>query len=262
MRLNQIVSTAIVAALSGTAALGGQSPVVGATTGFMAAFPPNNAGNPYALNWHTTLSAGAPVTPNAFANFVTNGPKSFTFDSLASALAPGTNGGFNVTISANDSGSFYYGDTDTLRDGDFNAGNDPRPTHNSLAVAFGNNLWTSNQLEMTFAPGVTAFGFNYEDIGDVGGSLTVLFSNGVTETITTAGNNNDPDRDGFMWAVAALNTTITSITFTQTFPGSDPDDGFIFYDFVSIQTIPLPPAAFAGLGLLAGLGVVRRIRRA
>ena len=256
MRLNQIVSTAIVAALSGTA-LGGQSDVVSDTADFMTDFLPLSGGNPYALNWHTTLSAGSPT----FANAVTNGPGNFTFDSLPSALPPGTNGGFNVNISATDGGSFYFGDTDNLRNVDFNAGDDPRPTHNSLAVAFGNNLWTSNELVMDFSPGVTAFGFNYEDIGDVGGTLEVLFSDGTFETITTTGNSSDPDRDGFMWSVAALNTTITSITFTQTFPGNDPDDGFIFYDFVSIQTIPLPPAALAGLGLLGGLGVARRLRK-
>lgn len=260
MRLNQIVSTAIVAALSGTA-LGGQSNTVGDTAAFMAAFAPHSNGNPYALNWHTTLSAGIPVTPGHNGSFVTNGPENFTFDSLASALPPGTNGGFNVNISATDSGSFYFGDTDNLRNVDFNAGNDPRPTHNSLAVAFGNNLWTSNELIMDFSPGVTAFGFNYEDIGDVGGTLEVLFSDSTFERITTAGNSSDPDRDGFMWSVAAANTTIDRITFTQTFPGNDPDDGFIFYDFVSIQTIPLPPAALAGLGLLGGLGVARRLRK-
>lgn len=263
MTYNVTLGAALLAAIGGTA-IAGQSNTVGDTSGFLADYAAiyGDAGLNQ-VNWHTGL-AGTDFNSNSNTSSA-----SFVFSSLPGAV-DSTNGGFMVHIDttqdnsfSDTGGDFYFGDTNTLRNIDFDAGDDPRPSaaDNSLAVAFGNSSWTSNQLEMLFDPGVTAFGFSYEDIGDVGGTLEVLFSDGTTETITTSGSNNDPDRDGFMWAVADAGTTITSIHLTQTFGGGDPSDGFIFYDFATIQVVPLPPAALAGLGLIAGIGAVRRLRR-
>lgn len=245
-------------ASSGAAANAGQTNTVGDASGMLAHYNSVYGGSNNKVNWHTGLGG----TGN-FSTDSDTATASFVFSSLASAIDPSDNGGFTVDIAptSGTSGDFYFGDTDTLRDVDFNAGDNPRPSYNSLAVAFGNNHWTSNEITMTLSPGVTAFGFSYEDIGDIGGTLVVNFSNGTSETITTAGSNSDPDRDGFIWAVADIGATITSVNLAQTFPGKDPNDGFIFYDFATIQVVPLPTAAFAGLGLLGGLGVARRILR-
>ena len=250
------ILTALSAVIAATGvAQAGQVDTLGDTSGFMADYVSAYGAGNYAINWHTSLSAGS----GNFSSFSNNTGTSFTFDSLAGAVNPSENGNFMVNIMTDPGTDFYYGDTDNLRDIDFDGGDEARPTHNSLAVAFGNNAWTSNEVRMSFVPGVTAFGFNYEDIGDVGGTLEVLFSNGITETITTAGASSSPDRDGFMWAVAASGTTIDSITFSQL--NSSANDGFIFYDFATIQVVPLPAPVLAGLGMLGALGVARRIRQ-
>jgi len=208
------------------------------------------------------------VGVNGSLNLETSNPSastgtsaSFTFSSLSNAVGvpgPGFNGGFDVDIASQDTGDFYYGDTVGLRNIDFNAGDEPEPGFNSLAIAFGNTLWSSNELEITLDPGVTSFGFNYEDIGDVGGELVVDFGFGASQVITL-GPGNTNSSDGFIYAIAGAGDYITSITFNQN-DGSE-DDGFIFYGFSTVQAIPLPPAAFAGLGMLGALGVARRLRR-
>lgn len=177
---------------------------------------------------------------------------------------------FGVNISGNDAGAgvadLFIGTTGQLRPIDFNAGNNDRPGDNSLhAVAFGNQLWQSNTMTFDFDPTqtVTAFGFSYEDIGDVRGSLTVDFVDSIDGTIDTrtipiaAGNL----ADGFMSLVADTGYFIDSITFTQTFAAGDANDGFIFYNFSTVQSVPLPPAALAGLGLLGGIAGFRKLRQ-
>lgn len=245
---------AIVASLAGVA-VAGRTNTVSDASGMLAEYNSVYGGaDANRVNWHTGLAGSGSIV--ADSSTMSAG---FVFSSLGSAVNPALNGGFTVSVNSSDGGNFYYGDTDTLRNVDFNAGDDPRPEHNSLAIAFGNRIWESNELIMTIAPGVTAFGFSYEDIGDVGGTLEVLFSDGTSEVVTTSDGR--AERDGFMWAVASMGSTIDSIKLTQTYPGSDPNDGYIFYDFATVQVVPLPAGALAGLGLLGGMGVARRIRK-
>lgn len=250
----QTLSMTLIASLAGTAAAGtvDVQSLVDSTAQFVQNYANvYNGGDTSGVVFNGHM--GVPGSDTVGAS-----TQSFTFDSAVagnSAVA-GFNGGFTVDIDQNDAGTFFYGNVSNLLNIDFNAGNDARPNYDSLSVAFGNERWTSNDVTMAFDPGVTAFGFNYEDIGDVGGTLTVLFSTGDTQVITTSSG---VLRDGFMSIVADAGEFITSINFTQT-PASA-NDGFIFYGFSTVQVVPLPTAAFAGLGLLAGMGVVRRIRR-
>ena len=176
---------------------------------------------------------------------------------------PFPNGNFAVNVAATDGGSFYLGTTGGLDPTYYSAGDSARPADNSLtALAFGNFTYSSNEIVLSFAPNsVTAFGFNYEDIGDVGASLKITLSDGTWEEIDIPGNDNtDPRRDGFISIVSAVNTTIGSITLTQHINPQN-DDGFTFYGFTTVQVVPVPTAALAGLGLLIPLGVARRIKR-
>lgn len=266
MKRNTFACTAILVAVSGTAMAGSvvRSDNLNDTGQFVNRYIAEYGG-PAQLNRHL----GIPGSSNNNATSET-----FTFSSLPGAIGgppsnQGFNGGFDVTVappSSDPNPDFYFGDTNDLRNIiDFDAGDEPAPTSNSLAIAFGNNLWTSNELTMTFSPGVTAFGFNYEDIGDIGGTLRVAFSTGNFIDVVIGPGNNTPEKDGYISVVAEDDVGqggpefITSITFTQT-PGSA-NDGFIFYGFSSVQMVPLPPAALAGLGLLGGLGIARRLRR-
>jgi len=262
MQIKTIIGAALLAALSGTAAAGDvtRSDSLNQYGDMVTAFEAEYL-VPGALNKHMSTPAGN-------NNDATTA--GFRFDSLSNAIgdpnAAGFNGAFDVSIElgAAQTGDFYFRETDGLRNIDFNAGDEPRPSDNTLAIAFGNELWTSNDLVMTLAPGVTAFGFNYEDIGDVGGTLTVEFSTGDFTDIVIGPGNQNAEKDGFISVIADKDAQggaefITSITFTQT-PGTA-NDGFIFYGFASVQTIPLPPAAFAGLGLLRAMAGVRKLRQ-
>lgn len=256
MHFKALTTAALIAACSTTAMAGTVSIVdaVSDTSQFMLDFVGVNGAGNYAINRHTGLEG----TASTRSDFETAN-QSFVFNTLAGAINPNDNGNFQVTLSG-DGGGFHYGSTETLTSIDFNAGNDAAPAQEQLAFAFGNNTWTSESVTMAFNPGVTAFGFSYEDIGDVRGELTVTFSDGSTAFVPANSANNM--RDGFISIVADAGDFITSIEFTQSNdPDSKFDDGFIFYGFSTIQTIPLPPAAFAGLGLLGGLGVARRLRR-
>ena len=177
------------------------------------------------------------------------------------------NGGFTMTVAAGttstpDNGSYYLANTNLgqaggLRNIDFNGGNESAPTGNPIALAFGNQLWTANSMTLSFDPNVTAFGFNYEDIGDVGATLLVTFNSGESSMLSINDDSRRAEGDGFISIVHAAG--IASIELVQQNPQAN--DGFIFYGFQTVQAVPVPPAALAGLGLLGGMGVARRIKR-
>jgi MYXO-CTERM domain-containing protein len=169
-----------------------------------------------------------------------------------------------TTISSPANAGFFVGRIDGangLNNGYFDAGDAARPTNNPIAVAFGNNdHFFANQIQITFNPGVSGFGFNFDDVGDVGAVMIVSWSDGVTQTRTlgVADNNRNANQDGFFGLVRST-ATLTSITFLQS-PGSA-NDGFSMYDLtVSPSVVPLPPAAMAGLAGLAGAGFIARRR--
>lgn len=185
-----------------------------------------------------------------------NSSTQMQFGSLPGAN-PFPNGNFVVDVAATDGGGFYLGDSINLNNTYFDAGDSPRPADGTHALAFGNNTFNSNEIALSFNPNtVTAFGFNYEDIGDVGATLTVTFSNGSSLLqVINAG-----DADGFVSIVSDVaGVTIGTVTLTQGNPQQN--DGFSFYGFTTVQVVPVPTAALAGLGLLIPLGVARRIKR-
>lgn len=206
------------------------------------------------------LQGGSPLGLNAISGL--NSSTQMQFGSLPGAN-PFPNGNFVVDVAATDGGSFYLGDSVSLNNAYFDAGDSPRPANGTHTLAFGNNTFTSNEVTLSFNPNtVTAFGFNYEDIGDVGATLTVTFSNGSSSTlnIPAGAGFNDPARDGFVSIVSDFaNVTIGTVTLTQGNPQQN--DGFSFYGFTTVQVVPVPTAALAGLGLLIPLGVARRIKR-
>jgi hypothetical protein len=179
------------------------------------------------------------------------------FGSVPSAVNSALNGNFTVSVSANDSLNYYLDDVATLNGGNndvwFNGGANNTPDDGTDVLAFGNNASesNSNSVTLTFAPGVTAFGFNYDDMEF--SDLEVTWGSGMTESVDIT------NVEGFMSIVSSAGDTITSLKLTQ-ITGSA-NDGFSFYGFQTVQVVPLPTGALAGLGILGGLGVIRTVRR-
>jgi len=179
------------------------------------------------------------------------------FGSAPAALDPNDNGNFDVAASAT-TGNFVL---DTLGSSGlgnnwFNAGQTGAPGDDTIVLAFGNSsaATNANQVVLDFNPGVTAFGFNYEDVGDFGGELTVNWTNG-TQTVLDTGVFT---ADGFISIVSDdASVTIDQIKLSS----NNANDGFAFYGFQTVQVVPLPSPVLAGLGLLGGLGIARRLRK-
>ncbi|CAN0584317.1 unnamed protein product, partial [Laminaria digitata] len=133
------------------------------------------------------------------------------------------NGGFTMSVAAGttstpDTGNFYLANTNLgqsggLRNIDFNGGDESAPAGNPIALAFGNQLWSANSLTLSFDPNVTAFGFNYEDVGDVGATLLVTFNSGESSTLSINDDSQRRDGDGFISIVHAAG--IASIELVQ-----------------------------------------------
>ena len=194
-----------------------------------------------------------------------NGLAGFTAGSQLS-FGPGAsnplfaeNGSFSIDVATPSPGSGNF-ILDTLGNAGlgnnwFNAGQTPRPSDDTVVLAFGNDeaATTAREVVLAFNPGVTAFGFNFEDVGDFGGELVVNWTNG-TQTIV------DPDQftaDGFISIVSDDGSTIDDIKISN----SANSDGFVFYGFTTVQAVPLPPAALGGLAMLCTLIGSRRLRK-
>jgi len=169
-----------------------------------------------------------------------------------------------TTIGTPANGGFYLGNINVgtgLNNGYFDAGDAARPTNNPLAIAFGNsNHFLANSLQITFNPGVSGFGFNFDDIGDVGAVLVITWGDGKMDTVTLGaiGGPRINEQDGFFGLIRS-DAMLTSISLVQS-PGIN-NDGFTMYDLtVSPSVVPLPPAAFAGLAGLAGVAFIARRR--
>lgn len=178
-----------------------------------------------------------------------------SFGSSSSALNPSQNGMFTSDVTTK-GGNFYFGLASGLSDGYYNAGETGRPADDTITLAFGTSPYSADDLTLDFGMSsvVTAFGFVYEDVGDGGGTLSVSFNEGsdVSLDLSTFG------ADGYISIVSDFGSTISSITLTK---NNSANDGYTFYGFQTVQVVPVPTAALAGLGLLGGLGVARRIRR-
>jgi hypothetical protein len=175
------------------------------------------------------------------------------FISVPSALDNTINGDFTVTVTSNDSGSVFLGDVASFYGGNndnwFNAGTVGTPDDGTNILTMGYGLANSRSVSMAFLPGVTAFGFNYDDIDS--STLEITWNSGVTEMISLS------SAEGFVSIVASGMDTINSLKLTQVGSG----DGLSFYGFQTVQVVPLPTGALAGLGILGGLGVIRTVRR-
>lgn len=169
------------------------------------------------------------------------------------------------TVSS-DNGLFYLGSAQGLNNnqpdvwfntvgGLANVGND------TTVLGFANNAfsgfnYSDTEVTIDFAPGVQGFAFNYADIGDVSeAELIVTWDDGDTSTVALT-TVDDPT--GLISILAGDGREIQSITLEQNL---DRNDGFLFYDFSTLTIVPLPPAAWATLGLLAPLGVMRQVKR-
>ncbi len=160
-----------------------------------------------------------------------------------------------ATVSSNDGGNFYLGAYSGLTNASayFDAGNIAAPGDSETIRAFGNNsaVSNSNDLIITFNPGVVAFGFNFDDISDAGNtSLLITWSDGTTHTEELGGGGNLSD--GFFGLVSDV--AISEIRLQQ---APNLNDGYGLWNF-SVVAVPLPTAtAMAGVGLLA-VGARRR----
>lgn len=168
------------------------------------------------------------------------------------------NGAFQVGVES--AGDYFLGTAQELintNSGDyFNAGSNV-PANSELVLAFGNTEFSAESVTLNFVPNeVASFGFNFDDIEVSELIVTFMDNAGNSEEVSLPSIS---AAEGFLWMVAAQNQTIASITLTQD-PGTA-NDGFSFYGFQTIAVAPVPGAAFAGFGLLGGLGVIRTVRR-
>jgi hypothetical protein len=140
----------------------------------------------------------------------------------------------------------------------------PRPDGNTPTLGFGTTgsgstgtgPRSSNDVLITFNPGVSAFGFNFSDL-DNGGGFQVFFNDGTTAVVDLVSGQGI--QDGFVSIIAASGAYINSVRLFQ--PNFSVAEGITVYDFTTISIVPLPPAAWAGLAMLGGIAGVRKMRR-
>lgn len=220
------------------------------------------------INDYAALRAGGDTSRvhlNHLSGFSVNSQMSFGPGLSNPAFAE--NGSFTVDIAAT-SGNFIMDTVDNLNAQSvgnwFNAGQSPQPAGSTPVLAFGNHESATNasELVLTFNPGVTAFGFNYDDVGDVGAALIINWTDGTQTIISSAAFT----ADGYISIVSdAPGSTIDTITLTQSVGsnGFNYDDGFAFYGFTTaqVQVVPVPLAAWGTLGLLLPMGIARHAKR-
>jgi hypothetical protein len=191
---------------------------------------------------------GAGMCSNALANTV-----SFSGDIVVS----------NIQVTA---GSYIYGDTsiDTFC---FSVATDSVVTLDALSFGVG-STWIDPELFLFNDDGnplgvANLIALNDDWFGaDGNGSTSILDS--LISVFLTAGN--------YKFAVGAYNTTTSEVAsgvspygFGYVVNSIGLNSGAyrvdVTGDGIGVSVVPLPPAAFAGLGLLAGMGAYRRIRK-
>jgi PEP-CTERM motif len=124
----------------------------------------------------------------------------------------------------------------------------------------GNQYWeSSGNMTITFGSPVSAFGFWGVDFGDFGGDLQMVFSNGLSKTITVS-TNGDPNGSVLFWGITETGASFQQIVFNNTMEGTD----YFAFDDMTIgsqqQVKQTPePATLMLLGFgLAGLATLRK----
>lgn len=179
--------------------------------------------------------------------------------------APGSMGASVASFAntASTTGSFYLNAAAGLGSNWFNSGAGVnRPAGATMTLAFGQTGgYSAKDITVAFAPGVQAFGFNFNDVGDHGGAFEVSFSDGTVQSIAfnDSGNAGSFDlQSGYIALIASAGKEITSLRLTQP---TRANDGVSIYGFSTLAVVPLPPAAWAGLAMLGGVAGVRKLRR-
>jgi hypothetical protein len=184
------------------------------------------------------------------------------------ALNFGASGSMGASVAtfartAGTTGSFYLDAASGLGNNWFDSGVGlVRPDGDTIALAFGQSGGlNADDITVTFAPGVQAFGFNFTDVGDQGGAFMVSFSDSTSQSIAfnDSGDAGSFDlQSGYIALIASAGKEITSLRLMQP---TAANDGVAVYGFNTLAVVPLPPAAWAGLAMLGGVAGVRRLRR-
>lgn len=175
------------------------------------------------------------------------------------------NGGLSQNgNSGSNFGVEFVGNTLAIIDADAggtgNFGNEPSPS----TIMF---FLTGSATTMNVAAGFdTGFGTEYVSVNDTGtievyaglnGTGALLGSFAMSANGTASG---DPNGTFNIWAHAGV--AFAGTAHSVLFIGVANQIGFDDVTFgSSVNVVPVPPAAIAGLGMLAGLGAYRRVRK-
>lgn len=186
----------------------------------------------------------------------------------ANALNFGAAGSMGASVATfartgSSTGSFYLNAASGLGNNWFDSGAGlVRPDGATIALAFGQSSGlNADDMTVTFAPGVQAFGFNFTDVGDQGGAFEVSFSDGTTQSIAfndSGAAGSFELQSGYIALIASAGKEITSLRLMQPL---DKNDGVAMYGFSTLVAVPLPPAAWAAFGILIPAGMMRQIKR-
>ena len=214
-------------------------------------------------NSSSTPLAAIPNASGAESNFLSGltGVGTETFEGIAAGSGQPLNLSFPGAGTATLSGG--SGNVTSVASGTASAGRYSVPSASST------NFWEvsaggSGNFEVSFTESIAAFGFYGIDIGDFGGQLKLLLSNGDELVVNnTVGSNGSTDGSVLFFGVIAENAAeeFTSVEFLTT---TGQGDIFAFDNFTIGKeeqvTVPEPGTlALLGLGL-AGLGFSRRKR--
>lgn len=203
--------------------------------------------------------AGDGINSSLWRSFSATGQNTgsgLTTGSLRFGFSSGSSIG---TFNSDDGKRFYLDAASGLGDNWFDSNSGlVRPSNSTPTLAFGQSgsgAFSSNSIVISFAPGVAAFGFNFNDL-DRGGNLLVTFNNGAVANVDlTSGDQ----FSGFISIIADSGTFINSVELQQ--GNISANDGLSLYDFTTMAIVPLPPAAWAGLAVLGGIAGARKLRR-
>lgn len=203
-------------------------------------------------NFSNAGLAGSGVSSGLIRQFQVTGQTGNKLDFGNTGVAGASTGTFANTPTT--LGSFYLNVASGLGDNWFNTTSGVvRPSDSTVTLAFGQNSgFTAKDLTIDFDPGVAAFGFSFNDVGDHGGSFFVTFNDGSSDSYSSS------QRSGFLAIIADSGKEITSVRLVQS---TTANDGISAYGFTTMAVVPLPPAAWAGLFTLAGIAGVRCARR-